>query len=214
MARIRLRDAAVFAQQSYKPHTIQSPRIVDTLDTTDDVQAYLTETGVLLLPGSNSILDYFHYNLRVFHVGRKRYRLASSSSERGASGTIWHQGFLIYARKVYDWLGDRRPEMIIGHSLGAAATQILSKTYNAPGIGFAAPRPKKGGGAVRHDGKCLSICRVDDAVCSLPPNFHHLGDARFLEPPSNNWGPDHSMKNYRKILEQNKGPAKLPALWP
>jgi len=214
MARIRLTDAAIFAQQSYKPQTIQSPRITDSLDTDDDVQAYLTETGVLLLPGSNSILDYFHFNLRVFRIGHTRYRLASNGTERGASGTIWHQGFLIYARRVYAWLGDRRPKLIIGHSLGAAATQILSKSYNVPGIGFAAPRPKKGGGAVQHDDKCLSICRIDDTVCGLPPNFNHMGDARFFEPRSNNWGLDHSMKNYRKILDNHKGPDKLPVLWP
>ena len=214
MTRIRLTDAATLAQQSYKPHTIQSPRITDSLNTSDDVQAHLTETGVLLLPGSNSIHDYFHFNLRFFQVGPKRYRLATSSTERGASGTIWHQGFLIYSRKIFDWLGHRRPKLIIGHSLGAPATQVLSKTYNTPGIGFAAPRPRKGGGSVRHDDKCLSICRVDDTVCGLPPNFNHLGDARFFEPASDNWGLDHSMKNYRKILQAHNGPDQLPTLWP
>lgn len=213
MAKIRIKDAAVLAQHSYKAHQIQSPRIIDSLDKSG-VQAHLTENGILLLPGSNSVLDYFHFNLRVFNVGNKKYRLASTATEHGASGTIWHQGFLIYSRKVFDWLGHRRPKLIIGHSLGAAATQILSKTYNVHGIGFASPRPKKGSGAVQHDGKCLSICRVDDTVCALPPNFNHLGKAKFLEPRANNWGMDHSMKNYRKILEDNKGPDKIPRHWP
>jgi hypothetical protein len=83
-----------------------------------------------------------------------------------------------------------------------------------PGIGFASPRPKKGNGRVQFDDKCLSICRVDDTVCSLPPNFCHLGEARFLEPTEHHWGQDHSMKNYRAILDENKGPDKVPALWP
>jgi len=91
--------------------------------------------------------------------------------------------------------------------------QILSKSWNVAGIGFAAPRPKKGGGRVQHDGKCLSICRVDDTVCFLPPKFHHMGDTRYLEPPQANWGMDHSMKNYRAILENNKGPDRLPETW-
>ena len=212
MPRIRLKDAATLAQHAYKAENIQSPRIIDSLDSAH-VQAHLTETGLLLLPGSNSALDYVHYNLRVFNVGNKKYRMSSTATARGASGTVWHQGFLTYARKVYDWVGHRRPKLIIGHSLGAAATQILSKSYNVAGSGFASPRPKKGAGRVQHDGKCLSVCRVDDTVCSLPPNFHHLGDARFLEPPENNWGPDHSMKNYRAILEANKGPDALPETW-
>lgn len=213
MARIKLKDAAVFAQHCYEPQNFTSPRITDSLDK-DNVQAHLTENGLLLLPGSNSVLDYLHFNLRVFRVGNKKYRLASSQTEHGASGTIWHQGFLVYSRKIFEWLGNRRPEIIIGHSLGAAAVQILSKSYDVPGIGFAAPRPKKGAGRIKFDDKCLSVCRVDDTVCGLPPNFNHMGDARFLEPLANNWGLDHSMKNYRIILENNKGPDPVPELWP
>lgn len=213
MTRIRIRDAAILAQHCYKAQSITSPRIVDSLDKSG-VQAHLTENGILLLPGSNSVLDYLHFNLRVFNVGHKKYRLADTATERGASGTRWHQGFLVFSRIVFDWVGDRRPRLIIGHSLGAAATQILSKSYNVHGIGFASPRPKKGGGRVQNDSKCLSICRVDDTVCALAPNFSHLGQAKFLEPPENNWGLDHSMKNYRKILDENKGPDRVPESWP
>lgn len=207
-----LMDIAKLAQASYKPHLIASPRVVDSLDQ-GHVQAHLLEDGTLLLPGSNSLLDYAHFNLRVFNVGGKKYRLASKDTERGASGTRWHQGFLIYARVVYQWVGSRKPKLIIGHSLGAAAAQILSKSWDRPAVGFAAPRPKSTGGSVAHDDKCLLICRVDDVVCSLTPGFFHLGDARFLEPQSVNWGGDHSMKNYIRILSSNKGPDKVPARW-
>ena len=213
MTRIRLRDAATLAQACYKAREIRSPRIVDSLDKSG-VQAHLTENGILLLPGSNSVLDYLHFNLRVFNVGHKKYRLSDGTTERGASGTRWHQGFLVYSRIVHGWMGSRRPRLIIGHSLGAAATQILSKSYNVHGIGFASPRPKKGGGRVRHDDKCLSICRVDDTVCAMAPNFNHLGQAKFLEPPATNFGMDHSMENYRKILDSNKGPDRIPESWP
>lgn len=213
MTKIRLRDAATLAQGCYKATDIKKPRIVDSLDKSG-VQAHLTDNGILLLPGSNSVLDYIHFNLRVFNVGHKKYRLADGTTERGASGTRWHQGFLVYSRMVYDWMGQRRPRLIIGHSLGAAATQILSKSYNVHGIGFASPRPKKGGGRVRNDDKCLSICRVDDTVCAMVPRFSHLGQAKFLEPPENNFGMDHSMQNYRKILEENRGPDKIPDSWP
>ncbi|WP_299847321.1 hypothetical protein [uncultured Roseovarius sp.] len=213
MTRIRMRDAATLAQASYKVSELKSPRVVDSLDKSG-VQAHLTDNGILLLPGSNSVLDFVHFNLRVFNVGHKKFRLADSTTERGASGTRWHQGFLVYSRMVFNWLGNRRPRLIIGHSLGAAATQILSKSYNVHGIGFASPRPKKGSRRVQHDGKCLSVCRVDDTVCAMAPNFSHLGQAKFLEPPEANFGMDHSMENYRKILEDNKGPDKVPDSWP
>lgn len=207
-----LMDAAKLAQASYKPHLIKSPRITDSLDK-GGVQAHLLEDGTLLLPGSNSLLDYAHFNLRVFNVGGKKYRLASKTTQRGASGTRWHQGFLIYSKVVFDWVGHRKPKLIIGHSLGAAAAQILSKSWNRHAIGFAAPRPKSAGGTVANSSKCLLVCRVDDVVCSLTPGFHHLGDARFLEPESVNWGGDHSMKNYIRILKSNKGPDKVPSKW-
>lgn len=209
---IKLKDAALLAQASYKPHLIKSPQIVDSLDQ-GGVQAHITSNGILLLPGSNSLLDYAHFNLRVFNVGGKKYRLSSKSTERGASGTVWHQGFLKYSKAVFDWVGTRRPKLIIGHSLGAAAAQILSKSWNRHAIGFAPPRPKKGSGAVANDDKCLLICRVDDIVCGLTPGFHHLGDARFLEPKSINWGGDHSMKNYIRILDKNNGPDTVPTRW-
>ncbi len=212
MGIMKLSDAALLAQAAYKPHLVKSPRIIDSLDH-GEVQAHLTEDGILLLSGSNSLLDYAHFNLRVFNVGGRKFRLAAKDTERGASGTLWHQGFLIYARAVFDWVGDRRPRILIGHSLGAAAAQILSKSWDRPAIGFAPPRPKKGGGAVAHDDKCLLICRVDDVVCSLTPGFHHMGDARFLEPEAINWGGDHSMKNYIRILQKNVGPDPVPDSW-
>lgn len=211
--RLSLKDAALLARGSYKPHLIQSPGITDSLDTADDVQAHLTDNGILLLPGSNSILDYAHFNLRVFNIGGKKYRLSSRTDERGASGTVWHQGFLRYSRSVFNWVGHRKPKFIIGHSLGAAAAQVLSKSWNVPAVGFAAPRPRRGGGSVRNDGKCLVICRVDDVVCNLAPSFHHLGQAKFLEPDGREWGFNHSMNNYVRILQNNKGPDKVPTHW-
>lgn len=211
--KMSLKDAAQLARGSYKPRLIQSPTIADSLDTADDVQAHLTDNGILLLPGSNSILDYAHYNLRVFNIGGKKYRLASRADERGHSGTVWHQGFLRYARSVFTWVGTRKPRFIIGHSLGAAAAQVLSKSWGVPAIGFAAPRPRRGGGSIANDDKCLLICRVDDVVCGLAPSFHHLGDARFLEPHSKEWGFNHSMTAYVRILEKNKGPDKVPSHW-
>lgn len=209
---VRIIDAAVLAEASYKPHRIKSPKIIDSLDK-NDVQAHLTENGLLLLPGSNSVLDYTRFNLRVFNVGGSKFRLDSKSTAPGASGTVWHQGFLKFSKTVFDWVGNRKPKLIIGHSLGAAAAQILSMSWNKPAIGFAAPRPRKGGGHAAHNGKCLLICREDDVVCTMAPSFQHMGDARFLRPIRRNLGGDHSMKQYMKVLKKNAGPDIVPTKW-
>jgi len=140
--RLRIEDAAALADASYAIHTLHAPR-VDLSCPHEDVQAFVLSTGVLLLPGSNSLRDYLRYNLRPLRLGTRRLKMADGATEQGASGTFWHQGFLGYAKVVYDWLAGEniRPGAIIGHSLGAAAAQILGKTYAVPTIGFAAPRP-------------------------------------------------------------------------
>lgn len=214
MASISITKAADYARKSYKPHKYPDLRIKRSLDSADDVQAHMTEDTILLLPGSNSIMDYLRFNLRVYNVGGRKFRMKDTDTEEGDSRTVWHQGFLKYARVVYQWVGNDKPRMIIGHSLGAAATQVLAPSYNVPGIAFASPRPLKGANLLGNEDKCLSICRTDDTVCKLPGGFAHIGDIRFLKPTRFGWGFSHSMKQYQKVLDRNRGPDQAPAHWP
>lgn len=190
-----------------------------------NVEAYMLSNGCLLIPGSNSFADYVWFNLRVKNAGSKKLSLSymhakndvfSAGSKQGASRTFWHQGFLAHANIIYKWIGNdpaNWPRLIIGHSLGAASAQILSKTFVTPAIGFAAPRLRKTAGAVKHDNLSLSICRDDDIVCSLPTGFHHTGQTKVLYHKNRKSGLNHKMECYIDALENQKSGLSVPSVW-
>ncbi|WP_425100959.1 hypothetical protein [Tropicibacter sp. S64] len=217
MHRYPIRVAAQLAQSSYSAgtHPSVAPRLARSLDQ-GDVQAHLLDNGVLLIPGSNSLMDYLKFNLRVMWIAGKKYSFSDPACEKGASGTIWHQGFLRHAKVIYDWVdsGGTRPTYIIGHSLGAAATQILTKSWGVAGIGFAAPRPRKTRGPVKNDGYCLLINRDDDPVTGLPAQFNHMGIVHRARASRSSLGPDHAMKHYRAVVEEEQGSGILGEHWP
>lgn len=214
MTSFSLNDAAKLAEASYTSERITSPRLIKSFDG-DDVQAHVLEGDILLLPGSNSVRDYLKFNLRPLRLGGTQLTMSDTKTEKGASGTVWHQGFLRYSRVVFDWLKDEgiTPKYIIGHSLGAAATQILSKSYNAPAIGFAAPRPKFVKSRVKNDGRCLLLNRTDDIVPKLPGAFSHMGDAKLLSTQSNRRFLAHSMPRYIDIVGKAVQQQVLPDRW-
>ncbi|MEX0283395.1 MAG: hypothetical protein AB3N23_02180 [Paracoccaceae bacterium] len=217
MHRYPIKAAAQLAQASYKgqAHRSLAPRIANSLDE-NDVQAHFLDNRILVIPGSNSVMDYLKFNLRILNIGGKKYRIDDPSTAAGHSGTRWHQGFLAHAKTIWDWMEaeNQRPIYIIGHSLGAAATQILCKSYRVPGIGFACPRPRKSRGGMHQNDLCLCINRNDDRVCDLPGTFHHLGHVATCIARRSGFGMEHSMKFYRKSVEQAQATGQLPVNWP
>lgn len=215
IVRYPVREAAKLAAHAYNPRASRTlaPMIVDECPA-PGAEAYLLNNGFLLIPGTNSLLDHFRFNFRPLRVGHQTYDLRTGSTTRGASGTIWHQGFFAHAKAIYDWMGSRRPTLIIGHSLGAASTQILSKSWARTGIGFAAPRPRKTLGNNAGEQLCLSVCRVDDPVCALVSQFHHMGRAPYLVHKRPRFGLNHNMAAYIDAIDNNKGTDPLPRSWP
>lgn len=211
----RLKDAATLADASYKAGRIVSPRVIKSLDH-NDVQAHLLDGNILLLPGSNSVRDYVKFNLRPVWLGGQRFVLKhATDSEKGASGTKWHQGFLRYSIEIFEWLKKEnvKPNYIIGHSLGAAAAQILSKTYNTPAIGFAAPRPKWSKHGVVQDGRCLLVNRTDDPVPKVPSAYHHMGKTKLFRSVKHKSLFAHSMRHYINIIDEDIDFKVLPETW-
>ena len=211
----RIMYAATLADASYKAGRIISPPVIKSLDH-NDVQAHLLKGNILLLPGSNSVRDYVKFNLRPLRLGDQRLVLkTATNAEKGASGTKWHQGFLRYSIEIFNWLKKEevRPNYIIGHSLGAAAAQILSKTYNTPAIGFAAPRPKWSKHSVVQDGRCLLINRSDDPVPRVPSAYHHMGKAKLFKSKKHKTIFAHSMAHYIKIIDEDDKFKVIPELW-
>ena len=205
-------EAAKLVACSYEPerHPKFKKRIADQKG--GDSRAYLLDNSFLIIPGSDSFTDYAKYNFRILGIGRKKLKL-NTKTAKGDSGTIWHQGFLKHAQEIDRWLDGRRPKLIIGHSLGAASTQILSMSYKRTGIAFASPRPHKGKNPVKNGSYCLSICRTDDPVCDLPNGFSHMGRSIYLTHKSGNGFLRHNTRHYMSVVLNNKTPKKLPARW-
>ena len=211
MMRYRLTRAAELAEASYDGARapVVAHQLADSLSE-DDVQAHLLTDGTLLIVGSNSWRDYARFNLRIQNLGRRALRLNT------VDGVTWHQGFLAHAKVVQDWLmrEGHLVSYIIGHSLGAATTQILSAGWGVPGIGFAAPRTCRRASAQEASKRCLLVNRTDDHVCAVPGNFQHLGLVHACRPHSRNTGIDHSMAHYRRIVDEGLAARTLPEVWP
>jgi len=210
--RSTLARAAELAEASYDGKTadVISFQWKDTLNQ-DDVSAHLLTDNTLLIVGSNSWRDYIKFNLRVQRLGKPRLSLANVNAN-----ATWHQGFLAYTKGVQDWMMAKkiRPSFIIGHSLGAAATQILSAGWNVHAIAFAAPRTCRTANAQSLAPKCLCVNRTDDAVCALPSNFKHLGTVKPYTPSAPKAGMDHKMTHYRTAVTDGIARNKIPRRWP
>lgn len=210
--RYTLTRAAELAEASYigKSAAAISWQWKDTLNQ-GDVMAHLLTDNTLLIVGSNSWRDYIRFNLRVRRFGAPRLSLANVTVP-----VEWHQGFLAYTKGVQDWVMAKRikPSFIIGHSLGAAATQILSAGWNVPAIAFAAPRTCRTASAHLLAPKCLCVNRTDDLVCELPGRFNHLGTVKLYQPAGNKPGMDHNMRNYRAAVADGIKRRTLPRNWP
>ena len=78
----------------------------------------------------------------------------------------------------------------------------------------AAPRPRRSRGAIKHSHLCLCVNRDDDAVCDLPGSFHHMGHVHRALARRSVFGPDHSMKHYRKVIDEQQVAGILGKKWP
>ncbi|MEL6914086.1 MAG: hypothetical protein AAFP13_06260 [Pseudomonadota bacterium] len=104
--------------------------------------AGLTRDNILVITGSRGGTDYAFYNLRPL-----RPLPAMPEIEEIATADLpkkaYHQGFLLHAARVKRFLAGRRPDIIVGHSLGAASAQILGAHFEVPTIGLASPQVVK-----------------------------------------------------------------------
>lgn len=163
------------------------------------VQAHLVDKKrVLIVEGTNELTDWLNYNFDA--------KLIS-----GDSGAKYHSGFYNYAMIVYSFAKPLRSrfDLIIGHSLGAAAAQIAGPSLNCKTLAFASPRPIISGD-LAHSSLVMNICRGDDAVCFLPPGcefmgltigFRHIGAVKWLTRKQEYLGEDHRIQHYIQLLE-------------
>ena len=188
------------------------PNVVDHMNHRG-AQAVMLDHNVLVIPGSNELVDWFR-NFDTFRIAGQRFNARAAT--RHKTGAFFHSGFYKHAGLILEFAKDNRAKFIIGHSLGAAAAQILGTSLNVPTVGFASPRVKKGNGRLKNEDKVLNICRVDDLVTRVPPSevgFRRLGQSVRLIPPQTNPGMDHSMPHYIDALKFDTVDGALPRTW-
>lgn len=120
---------------------------------------------------------------------------------------FWHRGFLTHARIAYGFAKEKGVGTVIGHSLGAACTQIVAPSLGVPGIALASPRPLYAPDELMprpaNEALVQNWCRTDDAVCRVPPDgFCHVGTVHWLTPARRSLGFDHSARlHYLPLLK-------------
>jgi hypothetical protein len=205
-----LMDAAQLVENSYKGRAHLPPVRLDISE--GHVQAFLLTDNTLVIPGSNELVDYTKSNLV---TGKQK--ISWNTMGKAAGNAIWHKGFAGHASTIANKLGSLRPTFIIGHSLGAAAAQILGCIYGVPAIGFASPMPRRGKTRLTHEGLVLNVVRNDDTVCRMPPKhfgFRRVGNTEVMHPASPNPGEDHSMPHYIKLMKIERRQGKIVKSWP
>lgn len=210
MARTRLIDAAATMQAVYDG--TGSADVQMRIDIRG-VQAVYLKDGTLVIPGTNELADWFEFN----------FNLVSPTDGHGFevvpgdSGAQWHAGFLEHAQTVYAFAKPLQPKLIVGHSLGAASAQIVGLSLRVPTIAFASPRTHRGKTRLAGEGWVVNICRADDSVCHVPPNFlgfRHIGSVYWIAPEQIEDGIDHGVDHYIALLGAEKAKSRLPATWP
>jgi len=123
---LSLKNAAQMAEQSYLiADRIKAGRVpaeVKAHMARRGAQAHMMKHGVLIIPGTNELLDWF-VNFDVYRIMGRKFR--RDERGRGRTGAIFHAGFLRHANAIYRFAKDNNAQFVIGHSLGAATAQIL-----------------------------------------------------------------------------------------
>ena len=210
MRNMDLMDAANLVANSYKGRAHLPPVRMEINE--GHVQAYLLSDNTLVIPGSNELIDYTDANLV---TGRQK--ISWDKMGKAAGNAIWHKGFAQHAATIANKLGRAKPTFILGHSLGAAAAQILGCVYGAPAIGFASPMPRRGTTRLKNERYVLNVVRNDDTVCRMPPKrfgFRRVGNTEVMKPRGINFGEDHSMKQYIKLMERERRAGTIVKSWP
>ncbi len=189
------------------------------------VDAALTADGnVLIITGSNSWQDYLFYNLRPFRPVPRMPEIDRLTTDIPL--THYHKGFLLHAARILKFLGDDRPDQIVGHSLGAAAAQILGTALAVPTICFASPQVVKRRiltedrfrAADHPQWNVFNVAWDQDFVTRgyRLTGLRALGRRVSLDLGSWNIGIDHFVADYRRLLalDRASGHPLLPEAWP
>lgn len=212
MARISIAEAADMVAETYAG--TNRNEIENAIDVAG-VQAVYLKNGTLVIPGTNEFADWFDFNLKFGNattVDGHGFEVVA-----GDSGALWHAGFLEHAQMVYMFAKGVRPKFIVGHSLGAASAQIVGMSLRVPTVAFASPNTCRTRERMPNEGWVVNVCRIDDAVCHVPPKFlgfRTIGSRYWLKPDALDAEEDHKIHNYAELLKLKRIKDQVGVHWP
>jgi len=190
------------------------------------IDAGLTaDRNVLVVTGSDGWYDFLSYNLRPWRPLPDMPEIDRLTLEDLPSAAF-HRGFLLHAARVLRFLGDRKPDYVIGHSLGAAAAQILGTGLNVPTVCLASPqvvrRKYLQATSVRKSThsqwNVFNLAWRQDLVTRgyRATGLRCLGHRVVVDTHRAHFGIDHFVKDYEDILIKAEAyeVAGLPQTWP
>jgi len=216
----------LLANETFRDAIVKSERVDGLKRVAKDTEAQcaITDDNILIITGSNSLKDYWRYNLRpnrFVPISEARRTIAAKIGYQEL-----HQGFLLHATEVLQFLGDDRPDFIVGHSLGAASAQIVATALDVTAITFAAPQVVRRSFLDQPELRRIShpqwnVFNVAWAQDFVTRGYRFtglrcLGFREVLDLESYNLGIDHFAKDYFRLLEKDEKSAerKVPEAWP
>jgi hypothetical protein len=150
---------------------------------------------VMVIRGTDAARDWTDWDLRAFPV-----------TQQGDT-RHWHAGILSYSRVCYSfargWMyAGGKLDLIVGHSLGAGAGQIIGPSLGIRTICFASPRPLYSDLMPVGAELVENYCASDDAICNVPPMGNHVGSViKHAAVPRRNPLVAHAVLSYAELLE-------------
>lgn len=192
------------------------------------VAAGLTHDNILVITGSRGVQDYSFYNLRPLRPLPRMDEI-----DQIATGLLpkaaYHKGFLLHAARVKAFLAGRTPDIIVGHSLGAASAQILGTHLKVPTICLASPQVIKRKyldvKALRPDAQpphgqwmVFNMAWRQDFVTRgyRELGLRCLGHRVVIDETQPNFGIDHFVSDYERLIASaiDHDVKGLPRNWP
>lgn len=189
-----LRAFELLSLAYYRPGDMEIEHSLDI----EGVQAEIVKVEderLLIIHGTNEPDDWFRFNF-----------MALPAQAKGDSGLVWHGGFLRYAQIVYGFAKNRGCTAVTGHSLGAAAAQIVGPSLKLPTLAVASPRPLLSKEQPPNHDMVQNFVRTDDTITGLPPSFfgyRHVGQVFELRPKEPHAGEDHRIEHYIAMIRDD-----------
>lgn len=195
---IKLSEIAALLQQDYDG-VLKDAKTISTSSATASLVSLGGDKCVLICQGTSGLLDWLGNLLflpAAFKDFLEKWIVTPQVSCGYAEGLRWHGNWIREANEIWDWLGDRRVDLVIGHSRGAAVGAPIALTRGVTAVFFAAPRSLVCGDDYRPRQPVVNYCHIHDAVSKVVPGWDHAGEVHWYNLPDRVFKEAHRMKHW------------------